>query len=139
MSDRQQQIEEQYDRVLNLRGEEITSSVLIQGSVEGFRLNESREGRSSGKPRLSGLRSREKVESQDNYAENQNLSQNDIEDSDAGYRVSTVTPYTVDMIAHYGHFDKHISDTNKDFKEEIHRKVQTIKLEDTAELNNRVS
>ena len=34
---------------------------------------------------------------------------------------------------------KHISDTNMDFKEEIHRKVQTIKLEDTAELNNRVS
>ena len=139
MSDRQQQIEEQYDRVHNLRGEEITSSVLIQGSVEGFRLNESRERVSSGKPRLSVLRSREKVESQDNYAENQNLNQNDIEDSDAGYRVSTVTPYTVDMVAHYGHFDKHISDTNKDFKEEIHRKVQTIKLEDTAELNNRVS
>lgn len=42
------------------------------------------------------------------------------------------------MAAHYGHFDKHISDTNMDFKEEIHRKVQTIKLEDTAELNNRV-
>jgi hypothetical protein len=61
MSDRQQQIEEQYDRVHNLRGEEITGSVLIQGSVDGFRLNESRERVSSGKPRLSGLRSREKV------------------------------------------------------------------------------
>ena len=45
----------------------------------------------------------------------------------------------MNMEASYGHFDKHISDTNMDFKEEIHRKVQTIKLEDTAELNNRVS
>ena len=124
MSDRQQQIEEQYDRVHNLRGEEITSSVLVQGSVEGFRLNESRERVTQGKQRLSGLRTREKVGSPDNYAENQNLSQNDIEDSDAGqYRTSTVTPYTVDMVAHYAHFDKHISDTNMDFKEEIHRKV----------------
>jgi hypothetical protein len=79
------------------------------------------------------------VESTDNYAENQNLSQNDIEDSDTGYRGSTVTPYTVDMVAHYGHFDSHISDTNKDFKEEIHRKVQTIKLADASELNKRVS
>lgn len=52
---------------------------------------------------------------------------------------STVTPYTVNMELSYTIFDKHISDTNMDFKEEILRKVQTIKLEDTSELNNRVS
>ena len=36
---------------------------------------------------------------------------------------STITPYTVNMEQSFAIFDKHVSDANLDFKEEIHRKV----------------
>jgi len=35
-------------------------------------------------------------------------------------------------------FDHHVSDCNLDFKENVLRKVQTIKLSDTSELNKKV-
>jgi len=50
----------------------------------------------------------------------------------------TVTPYRVDMGQSLQEFDHHVSDCNLDFKENVLRKVQTIKLSDTSELNKKV-
>ena len=112
---------------------------MVQVSVDAFRLSESRERVTSGKQRLGNLKPREKVESPEIYAENQNLSQEGVDDTDLVYEETALTPYTVNMNAHYNHFDKHITYSNTDFKENIHRKVQTIQLEDKNELSLRVS
>jgi hypothetical protein len=49
------------------------------------------------------------------------------------------TTFTVNMAASFEEFGEHVSYCNKDFKEEIMKKVQMIKLKDTACLNKRVS
>jgi len=53
-------------------------------------------------------------------------------------RTVKVTPYVVNMAASSEEFNKHVSDCNLDFKENVMRKVQTIKLKDTADLNKKV-
>jgi hypothetical protein len=49
-----------------------------------------------------------------------------------------VTPFAVNMESSAHEFKKHTSESNLDFKENILRKVQTIKLRDTSELNSKV-
>ena len=46
--------------------------------------------------------------------------------------------YEVRMEVSLNDFSRHVTDCNRDFKENIMRKVQTIKLADTAELNKKV-
>jgi len=66
----------------------------------------------------------------------QNISQDDIDDS--FHQTYEATPYTVNMEASFGDFDGHVSVSNRDFKENVLKKVQMIKLEDTSHLNMRV-
>ena len=51
---------------------------------------------------------------------------------------STMVQYSCNMEASYEEFDNHALECNVDFKENILRKVQTIKLKDTSELNKKV-
>lgn len=43
------------------------------------------------------------------------------------------------MEASHYEFNTHIIDCNKDFRENMMKKIQIIKLKDTAALNNKVS
>lgn len=56
-----------------------------------------------------------------------------------GLLQKTHTTFSVNMAASYDEFGEHISICNKDFKEQIMKKVQMIKLKDTSSLNKRVS
>jgi|DEB0MinimDraft_12_1074336.scaffolds.fasta_scaffold182306_1 hypothetical protein len=49
-----------------------------------------------------------------------------------------VTPYVVNMELSSAEFSSHVGECNLDFKENVLRKVQTIKLKDTADLNKKV-
>lgn len=46
-----------------------------------------------------------------------------------------VTPFEVNMELSLQEFSSHVKQCNNDFRENIMRKVQTIKLKDTSELN----
>ena len=50
----------------------------------------------------------------------------------------SITPYVVKMEASVDEFGEHVTYCNRDFKENIMRKVQTIKLADTQQLNTKV-
>ena len=50
-------------------------------------------------------------------------------------QVRQVVGYVVNMEASYQEFNSHIYECNLDFKENIIRQVQTMKLRDTSELN----
>ena len=47
--------------------------------------------------------------------------------------------YTVNMEASYGEFHGHVVDINRDFKENMIKKVYTVKLNDQDSLNKKVS
>jgi len=49
-----------------------------------------------------------------------------------------VTTYNVDMNLSVNEFHRHVEDCNMDFKENIIKQVQTIKLKDTSELYKKV-
>ena len=49
------------------------------------------------------------------------------------------TTFVVDMAASHQEFYNHVSESNKDFKEQIMKKVQMIQLKDTSSLNKQVS
>lgn len=49
------------------------------------------------------------------------------------------TKFTVDMDASYRDVTKHIRDINRDFKENMIKKVHTVKLNDQDGLNKKVS
>lgn len=55
-----------------------------------------------------------------------------------GTTVKVTTPYVVNMQASINEFASHVEECNNDFKENIHRKVQTIKLKSTSELYKKV-
>lgn len=42
------------------------------------------------------------------------------------------------MEASHNEFNLHVSDCNKDFRENIMKKIQMIKLKDTSQLNKKV-
>ena len=62
----------------------------------------------------------------------------EILDQDGNYVTFTVTPFRVDMELSYKEFRSHTSKCNLDFKENIMKQVQTIKLKDTDELSKKV-
>ena len=100
-------------------------------SGSGFRMKENSE--KIGRNRLSG------------YEDIQQLSEagiaheEEILDQDGNYVTFTVTPFRVDMELSYKEFRSHTSKCNHDFKENIMKQVQTIKLKDTDELSKKVS
>lgn len=49
-----------------------------------------------------------------------------------------MTPYEVDMESSVYEFSAHIGDCNTNFRENIFKKVQTIKLKDTDQLNKKI-
>lgn len=61
------------------------------------------------------------------------------DDVDGSYMNSyIVTPFSVNMEQSFKDFSNHVNQCNLDFKENIIKQVQTIKLKDTSELNIRV-
>jgi len=60
------------------------------------------------------------------------------EDSIKILKTVKATPYVVDTSKSIVDLGKHVAESNNDFKENIIRKVQTIKLKDTADLNKKV-
>ena len=65
----------------------------------------------------------------------QGVHQMSAEDSEVRVQV---TPYVVNMGLSLNEFGKDVNERNLDFKENVLRKVQTIKLRDTSELNKKV-
>lgn len=54
------------------------------------------------------------------------------------HTVVTTTKFTVNMEASYRDVTKHILDINRDFKENVIKKVHTVKLNDQDLLNKKV-
>lgn len=55
-----------------------------------------------------------------------------------GVGITTTTKFTVNMEASYRDVTKHILDINRDFKENMIKKVHTVKLNDQDILNKKV-
>jgi hypothetical protein len=56
-----------------------------------------------------------------------------------GLQASVASKFTVNMEASYREVTKHILDINRDFKENMIKKVHTVKLNDQDLLNKKVS
>ena len=60
------------------------------------------------------------------------------EDDEEFYNIQVPKGYTVNLEASYQEFNSHMFECNLDFKENIIRQTQTMKLKDTSELNKAV-
>lgn len=142
--------EEAHDIVHDLQGQvptavqsgiEQTAAVMMSGDIDQYGFQQRRRSSSNtqkmGAPG-SGTRVNEGLGSLKDIDE-MRFSQVEEEDevaSGVGYYSEQVTKgYTVDMEASNQEFNSHLFECNLDFKENIIRQVQTMKLRNTSELN----
>lgn len=67
-----------------------------------------------------------------------NVEEEDEDGSGGYYQVQVTKGYSVNMEASYQEFNSHMFECNLDFKENIIRQTQTMKLRDTSDLNKAV-
>jgi len=140
MSDHLPDQEEVHDIVHDLQGNNLNDIALDHSPLGN--IDHKKRGRSHSNQNVSRLEKRLSAGG-NHYEENlpiiENMEEMSAEDAAKFTQQQfSVTPYTVNMESSVHEFGKHVSECNLDFKENVLRKIQTIKLKDTSELNKKV-